>query len=217
MLGLQHTQGTLELAAEVRSALIDLRSWVHDICLWWIPSHINFDENDDADFFAGQAAAGNPNAFSLSIPNCRTSLRSQIRQYYVAQLEAQWANSSMGRALFRVMPHFPRSLDWTKRLSRQDASLVAQFLTDHYPTNECLHRFHIREHPDCDWCHHPIDDRQHRLLHCPRFFLTRQRLASEIESQTSGSHGWTWNFLVGPGKQFLAKFLQAVRVAASLD
>ena len=111
------------------------------------------------------------------------------------------------------MPHFTRSLSWTKGLHRREVALVAQFLTGHYATNAYLFRFGSRADPSCDWCEAVVDDRNHRLFSCPHFAFIRQQLASEVIAASDGAQDWTWEFLLGPGRRYLARFLLRVRVA----
>lgn len=151
-----------------------------------------------------------------SIPACRSLLRMAIRRHYISRLEAQWHVANTGRDLHTIMPRFSRCLRWTSSLSRRQIALIAQFLTGHYATNEYLCRFGSRTDSSCDWCSALLDDRSHRLLHCPRFDRLRQRLTMEVEASSQGMHSWTWDYLVGPGRHFLARFLDPVR-DASLD
>ena len=108
------------------------------------------------------------------------------------------------------MPRFSRCLQWTKGLPRRQIALTAQFLIGHYATNAYLHQFGSRSDPGCDWCSAEVDDRQHRLLHCPRFSRIRQDLSLLVATDTKGVHDWNWGFLVNSGRRYLAQFLDRV-------
>ncbi len=183
---IQFRQGGKELAVITRRALLNLQEQIPRVRLWWIPGHIGIEEHDQADFLAGQAANDLHQIEDLTVPHSHTALRSLIRRHYVSRLEALWSTSPKGRQLYTIMPQFTRSLSWTRDLSRREVSMVAQFLTGHYPTNQYLHRFHHIDDSHCTWCHSPIDDRNHRLFHCPRFDFLRQQLTSEIRDLTCG-------------------------------
>ena len=168
-------------------------------------------EHDHADFIAKQATNRSNQIEGISVPYSYETLKTSIRHHFISNLEASWHTSIHGRQLYDVMPRFSRSLSWTKDLPRRDVSLVAQFLTGHYPTNQYLHRFHLIDNPQCTWCHSPIDDKNHRLFHCPRFAFLRQQLTSEIRYLTHEHGDWNWAYLSGLGRHFLARFLKAVR------
>ena len=87
---------------------------------------------------------------------------------------------------------------------------MAQFLTGHYATNMYLLRFGHDTDGSCDWCEAPIDDRHHRLLECPHYAPVRHHLITRIRAEGGGSFAWTWDYLTGPGRPILARFLQAV-------
>jgi ribonuclease HI len=212
---IQCRQGGKQLAVITRRALLNLHACIPSLRLWWIPGHIGIFEHDQADYIAKQAANGLGQIEVISVPHSYTALKTSIRLHYVSRLETLWRTSTHGRQLYEVMPRFSRSLSWTKDLSRRDVSLVAQFLTGHYPTNQYLHRFHLIDDPQCTWCHSPIDDRTHRLFHCPRFAFLRQHLTSEIRYLTRGQGDWNWAYLSGSGRSFLARFLRVVRRAST--
>ena len=214
LLGVGQRQGGSALAVEVRTALQALHSQGLEIRLWWTPSHVGLQENELADEAAKQAALHGALTFGYEpVPHCRTALRRAIRQHYASRFDLQWADAATGRDLFSVMPHFTRSLSWTEGLHRREVALVAQFLTGHYATNAYLFRFGSRAAPSCDWCEAAVDDRDHRLFSCPRFAFIRQQLASEVLAAFDGAQDWTWEFLLGPGRRYLARFLLRVRVA----
>ena len=184
-----------------------------DLRLWWTPSHVNLLENDLADAAAQTAALDPWPPLDLeAVPTCRTALRGLLRQTFVQRLDRQWALCDRGRDLFDIMPTFSTDLSWTDDLSRCEVALVAQFLMGHYATNAYLCRFGSRSDPRCDWCEAAMDDRQHRLFSCPRFTLIRQRLSAVLEADSREGFTWTWTFLTGPGRRYLAHFLRSVQV-----
>lgn len=218
LLPLSQSRRSLHLSAELRLNLMDLCASIPEVRLWWVPGHSSVIENDMADFAAKAAAQGeSPQADVVPTPSCRSGLRTLICRHYVSRLEAQWHVAHTGRDLHDIMPRFTRCLRWTAGLSRRQVALTSQFLTGHYATHAYLFRFGSRSDPCCGWCSAPVDDRQHRLFTCPRFARLRHRLTLEVESATRGDHSWTWDFLVGPGRRYLARFLDPVRDAIPDD
>ena len=145
-------------------------------------------ENDLADAAAKAAAQDTSGGTRLaSVPTCRSCLRTTIHRHYVARLETQWHLADTGCDLHDVMPTFSRCLRWTADLSRRQVALTAQFLTGHYATNAYLYRFGSRIDPSCGWCSAPVDDREHRIFHCPRFASLHLRLSMEVESMIDGT------------------------------
>ena len=88
--------------------------------------------------------------------------------------------------------------------------MTAQFLSGHYATQAYLRRFGHPVDGSCRWCDGPLDDREHRLFHCPRFEFLRQQLRIEIEADTHGTQTWEWDFLTGLGRRYLSRFLRVV-------
>ena len=200
-------QGCGTLALEARHALHTLSSRVPTLRLWWTPSHVGLRENEMVDIVAREAAQPNTHYPTLhNVPFSRTSIRSAIRRHYTARLQRQWECSAAESALFRAMPRLDPSLLWTSTLSRHDASLVAQFLTGHFPTGQYLHRFHHRDSPACTECGCILDERDHRLFVCPALDTIRSHLISEVRRT---GHQWTWDFLTHDGRHYLARFLRA--------
>ena len=208
---LSQTRRTLALTARVRVALLALMTSTPTVRLWWTPAHSSLRENELADAAAKAAAQGaRPPDEVIPVPTCRSSLRTILHRHYVARLETQWHQATTGRDLRAVMPRFSRCLRWTRGLSRRQVTLTAQFLTGHYATQAYLHRFGSRADPQCRWCDAPVDDRHHRLFQCPRFDALRQHLTLTIDSDSHGEQGWTWTYLTGRGRCYLARFLVPV-------
>ena len=210
LMAIGKTQGTSSLALTARHALRTLELCSRTLRIWWTPSHVGLSENDMADAAAKAAVAGTSFDTLQDVPVSATILRSQIRAHYATRSDIQWGLSDTGRDLHDVMPRLPQDLRWTHDLSRKDAALTAQFLSGHYATQAYLRRFGHPIDGSCRWCDGPLDDREHRLFHCPRFEFFRQQLRTEIEADTGGAQTWEWDFLTGPGRRYLSRFLRVV-------
>ena len=210
LMAIGQTQGGTSLAVTARQALRTLELCSGTLRIWWTPSHVDLCENDMADAAAKAAAAGTSFDSLRDIPVCAAALQSEIRAHYATRADTQWGLSDVGRDLHEVMPRFSRDLRWTHDMSRKDAALTAQFLSGHYATQTYLRRFGHPVDGSCRWCEDPLDDREHRLFHCPRFEFFRQQLRGEIEDDTCGTQTWEWDFLTGSGLRYLVRFLRVV-------
>ena len=148
--------------------------------------------------------------------NTHTHTRTKITRHYIHRFDTQWANSEQGRDFHPILPHFSPSISWTQGLSRREAALVAQFLAAHFATFAYLFRFGHRGTCKCPWCGCPLASREHLVLWCPHFEYVRQTLSLEITRDTRGNFQWTWDYLVGDGRFYLAKFLRTFTSSLSL-
>ena len=204
----------LELALAARDDLARLHDRGADVRLWWTPSHVGLRENDLADAAARAAAQRSLQACDGEVvPSCRAHLKTVLWHHAEREVDRQWRSGYEGSAAHVDLPHFSRDLRWMSAMSRLEVALVSQFISGHYRTGAYLHRFGLRGDGHCQWCGAEVDDCAHRLLQCPQFTVLRQRLRSAIAMDTRGAHDWTWEFLVGSGRRYLAHFLRAVRAA----
>ena len=182
----------LELALAARDALARLHDRGADVRLWWTPSHVGLRENDLADAAAREAAqrclqAGDGEV----VPSCRALLKTVLWHHAERETDRQWRDGYEGSAAHADHPHFSRDLRWMGDMSRLEVALVSQFISGHYRTGAYLHRFGPRDDSRCQWCEADVDDREHRLLHCPQFTVLRQRMRSTVSIDTRGAHDWT--------------------------
>ena len=207
---IRHRNGGKELAVSTRLNMIQLHRDIPNIRIWWVPSHVDFEEHDLVDNAAKRAAAGQDSVDSILVPLCHSSLQNMIRLHYCQSHEARWARYSQGRDL---IPHFSPSISWTRDLSCKAVTLTAQFLTGHFITPSYLHRFHLRDSPVCIWCEHAIGDRKHILFECPRFEHARQQMFSNVHHAFPNVSSCDWKCLASIGRSHLAKFLLIVHQA----
>ena len=192
------------LVVEIRTLLTSSSTSRGAVRLWHAPSH------PSASATATVAASHASATTGELLPLCPSTLRGAIRRVYRDHASTQWDLSDLGRDLHAVEPLAHCTLQWTRHLSRREVALVAQFLTGHYATNMYLLRFGHDTDGSCDWCEASIDDRHHRLLECPHYAPVRHHLMTRIHAEGGGSIAWTWDYLTGPGRPTLARFLQAV-------
>ena len=212
--GVQRHLHYLELALAARDDLARLHDRGADVRLWWTPSHVGLRENDLAYAAAREAAQRGIQACNGErVPCCRALLKTVLWHHAEGKVDRQWRTGYEGSAAHADLPHFSRDLRWMADMSRLEVALVSQFISGHYRTGAYLHWFGLRGDSCCQWCRADVDDRAHRLLQCPQFTVLRQRLRSAVVMDTRGAHDWTWDFLVGCGRWYLAPFLRAVRSA----
>ena len=205
--GICRRNGASDLAVTTRTALINLHNHVNSIRLWWIPAHVGLEAHDQVDSSAKHAADGSDHTPDILVPFSHTSLKGIIRRYYTCLENERWTVHSRDRHL---LPRFDPSLSWTTSLPRKMVTLTAQFLSGHFVTNAYLHRFHLSDSERCIWCGHPVCDRSHILLDCPRFEYPRQQMFSDscLPLSSLGTH--VWDLLLVPNRSHLARFLSLV-------
>ena len=179
-MAIRKTQGGSSLAVTTRHALRTLELHSRTLRIWWTPNHVDLSENNMADAAAKAAAAGTSFDTLQDIPVSAAILRSKVKIHYATRTDTQWGLSDTGRDLHEVMPRLAQDLMWTHDLNCKDAALTAQFLNGHYTTQAYLHRFGHPVDGSCRWCDGPLDGREHRLFHWPRFEFLRQQFRTEI-------------------------------------
>lgn len=74
-----------------------------------------------------------------------------------------------------------------RKLSRPDATLVAQIRSGHCPLNSYLHRFKAVESPNCDLCKQ-VESVDHLLLQCRKFAGLRRELIKAAQAASTAAN-----------------------------
>jgi hypothetical protein len=92
------------------------------------------------------------------------------------------------------------------RLSRQDASYLAQLRAGHFPINAYLERIGWAERVHCPACRHPREDVKHFLMDCPTYAHERWTLHQHCKMRNL-----TLKMILGKKKMAVpvANFIQA--------
>ena len=205
--GICQQNGALGLMVTARATLIDLHNHIETLRLWWILAHVGLEEHDQVDYSAKRAADGCDPTPNILVPFSHTSLKGIAHQYYNRLQNTRWTTHSHD---CHLLPLYDPSLSWTESLPKKTVTLTAQFLSGHFISNAYLHRFHLRESGRCIWCDHPICDRIHILLDCPRFEHPWQQLFNEARLNFLPLSSQLRDLLSVFNKSHLARFLLIV-------
>ena len=188
----------------IDEALIDLHNHIETLRLWWIPAHVGLEEHDQIDCSAKRATDGRDPTPNILVPFSHTSLKGIARRYY-NRLKTHI--EPLTPVIVISSPDMTRPSLGRSPLPQKTVTLTAQILSGHFITNAYLHRFHLRESEHCIWCDHPICDRIHILLNCPRFEHPRRQLFSEARLNSLPSSSQLRDLLSVSNRSHLARFL----------
>jgi len=87
--------------------------------------------------------------------------------------QSEWEAASNGRWTFRLIPNVQQ---WTERRFGQVSFHMTQALTGHGCFNAYLCRFKKRDDSVCMYCQHPVDDAEHTVFLCDRWWRQRREL-----------------------------------------
>lgn len=117
--------------------------------------------------------------FGREPPNASfIAARDTIHTALINQWQQQWVSATTGRLTFSFFP------DIEQRLANDFSigHLLSQFLTGHGDFRAYLHRFTLRESPDCSVCSVP-DTVAHRLITCSLYDNHRTVFCASVGSQ----------------------------------
>ena len=152
ILALKGGRHTSESIVSIYALCWNLIQCGHSITLMWIPGHSDVAENEAADLEARRAAEGHSQAPIAMTPLCKKTLKTRLRAFYTARMMERWKSQYAGQGLRECGWEFRASMHWTTDLSRSAASVVAQFLSDHFPCRRYLHHWALVEDPGCRFC-----------------------------------------------------------------
>ena len=201
-----------ELVVAIHTLLWRLHDSISSIQLSWIPGHSGVPENEAADFEAREAAEGASSSGISRIGQCHKALCTQVHKHYADRMNAMWKSLSSGQGLRDCDWYYRPSLMWTTRLTRSASSTLSQFLSNHFPCREYLHRWALHDDPSCRYCEAPIEDTEHILMHCPRYMTIRSRWLQIGQHRLDDGLTWDLQTLARIGLPFLAGFLQDVKL-----
>jgi ribonuclease HI len=162
----------------------------------WISSHSEVKGNEKADSLAKKAATGRSSRRTDLPPTFRSTLpdsASASKQDYLAKLKGKWSTkwSSSDRRLRMAQfdDNFPFN-DFRKRsytLSRNQASLMMQIRSGHFPLNSYLHKIGKSDTDLCPACEdheNGIRRREtanHLVFECPAYNQERETMLEKIK------------------------------------
>ena len=179
----------------------------------WVPGHQSIPENVAADLEAKAAATEHLGAEATALPHCAQVLKSKIDRYYNSEMRSTWAGSRDRHAVLDFPWDFTPDMGWTRRLSRLDVSLVAQFLTYTFPCREWLTMCGFASDPRCRFCAEDIEDRHHIFSVCQHFAAAREHFHHQVCITLHDAAPWSIALLVQSNIVVLVGFLRHVKRA----
>jgi ribonuclease HI len=191
-------------ALEARTHVVALRSAAPDttIEVRWCPAHEGVEGNEKADEWAKivadepdtQACEGWTRADRLEerptpLPRSLANIKREIGERKWAEARA-WAGGRTSKKKYK-MPKGKRPDGTVAGSSKRLAARFYQLKTGHARTGEYLHWTKSRPTPQCWWCPHPRQTREHLLKGCPRWRKEQRVLWKEVWKETGRGRGRT--------------------------
>jgi len=184
-------------ALEAREHIAVLRRAVPDITIEvrWCPAHEGVEGNEKADEWA-KLAADEPDtpgvewldgACSLPLPRSLTNIGREISEKKWTEAR-EWAG---GRATTKKykMPKGQRPDSTVAGSTKRLALRFYQLKTGYCHTGEYLHWTTFRSTPQCWWCLHPRQRREHLLKGCQKWRKQQRVLWKEVWKETGKGRG----------------------------
>jgi ribonuclease HI len=141
---LKNPKNHRHLIDEIRSKAISLEKHNWNIAFTWIRAHVGHFGNELADKLAKEAAGEDIISYNR-IPICE--IAQKIREMSLEKWQRQWDSTPKALTTKEFFPTIKDRLK-TKIISTPN---FTSFVTAHGKTKSYLHRFKIREPPDCPW------------------------------------------------------------------
>ncbi|CAL8127771.1 unnamed protein product [Orchesella dallaii] len=150
--------------------------------LVWIPAHVGFEGNEEADEVAKEAAGMTVYGPEPIVPVAMASVRSAIRVKAAEQHTDMWRSYNGARQTKELIdvPSM-RVSNYLVTLCRQDLRLFTQVITGHSTLRGHLHRMRKADSDVCPFCEVGRETSLHLLGRCDCFLTTRLDV---LESQT---------------------------------
>ena len=200
-----------ELVVSISCLLWDIFSSIPLLSLLWVPGHSGVVENEAADSVAHGAAVHSLPALPAAAPLCKSALKTHICLWYHNRMQRMWDSLDTGHGLRACGWQFISPVSWTRPFPRLSVSLLAQFLSDHFPCRLYLYHWHLVDSPACRFCAATLEDRDHIFLHCPRYDRLRASWQQHSMDTLGSELDWRLDALVPRGLQSLAGFVHGVK------
>jgi ribonuclease HI len=180
-------------ALEARQHIAALRTAMPDITIEirWCPAHEGVEGNEQADKWA-KLAADEPDTPGVewpeeARPRSLANIKREIAEKKWAEAR-EWAGGRTSKKKYKM----PRSQKPDSTVAGSTKRLAARFYqlkTGHCLTGEYLHWTKSRQTPQCWWCPHPRQTREHLLKGCPKWRKQQRVLWKEVWKETGKGRG----------------------------
>jgi len=176
---LEARQHIAELWRKAPSTIIEIR---------WCPAHEGVEGNEQADKWA-KLAAEEPDTPGVEWPDkARPRSLANIRREILEKKWAQarkWAGGRTSKKRYK-MPKSQKPDGTVAGSTKRFAERFYQLKMGHARTGDYLHRTKSRPTPQCWWCPHPRQTREHLLKGCPKWRKQQKVLWKEVWEKTGG-------------------------------
>jgi len=117
------------------------------------------------------------------LPTSKQERRWMINSYILYETDREWNKSEHGRTLHNLRYTPVRWRHWYKKMERTAVVPLSQFLSDHFPCAQYLHRFKLATTEECRFCRR-TETTMHLLYECTAFEAQRIPLAHLFKNIT---------------------------------
>lgn len=159
------------------------------LTLRWVPGHMDVQGNETVDELAKRAAHGESSDKTLlpvylrkPLPQNSSAIWATKKKATRKQWKMRWTKAERFERMRNTDPNAPNDkfMKLAKGLRKGQTSMLVQLRTGHIPLNAYLHRFHLRDDPDCPHCPDESETVQHFLFDCPEYKWERHQLRRKL-------------------------------------
>jgi len=144
-----------------------------EVLFCWVPSHVDIEGNEKADFYAKQAL--NKEVTDFTVPY--TDFRPLINEFILHCWQMRW-QACEGNKLHFILPSVKHNLD-LRVTSRRDQTVLHRCLIGHSRLTHLHLLFHDRP-PVCDRCQYPLTIK-HILIECDNLPVNRPYQVNSLQ------------------------------------
>lgn len=152
-------------------------SLTKDIVLFWTPSHIGVEGNEQADYLAKSIVNSNQIHTALNIPIPHTDALSHFKRTFLQDFQNYWQQvvQTKGKWLADIKNEIspPWFVKKKKYLHRKFYTTICRLRLGHSRSGAHLFRIGVLDSPTCQFCNLSIQTLDHIFFDCPQYNLQR--------------------------------------------